>query len=69
MYMNIRIIRQVCIDLFGLVRREIVGYHMNLFAPGLVGDNVRQKCNKLSGSMQLPITVQLQLPITNYQLR
>ena len=53
MHMNIRIIRQECIDLFGLVRREIVGNDMNLFALGLVGDNVSQKCNKLSGSMAL----------------
>jgi len=35
-------------DLAGLVRREIIGDHVDFFAPWLVDDDIGQKRNELS---------------------
>src|SRR5213595_3045766 len=43
MQMNLRVLGEEGIDLLGLVRREVVGNDVNLFAPRLVHHDVGEK--------------------------
>jgi hypothetical protein len=45
------VLGQKDIDPRGLVRREVVGDHVSLFAPRLTGHDVDQECNELCRGM------------------
>ena len=46
--MHPRILGEERLDPRGLVRREVIGDHVNLFAFGLVGHDVGQECDELA---------------------
>ena len=52
-HMNAGVLAQELLDLLGLVRREVVGDHMDLLALGLVGHDVGKEGNELGRRVTL----------------
>ncbi len=46
--MNVLVFVQECIDLPGLMSREVIGDHVNVFAARLIGNDVAEKGDEFS---------------------
>src|ERR1700691_46554 len=49
MQMNLGMVLKEVLDRLTLVRRKVVSDHMDLFAPGLIGDDIGEKGDEFGG--------------------